>query len=221
MTSKQELYFQKFGKEIPNRYKNDEQWIDAKLADGEPTATPEPEIEISIDKEEPKPVVVEKPVVVAKPVNNVTATVNDKLSNTRESYEAIQNFYGFTNNEAFMGNLDKYKLNEREADIVSRFVGSKTQGAQLGNLSYTMFKDWVKPIIEKHWLTGAEILDEANLEKRIYTSLLAGMKTKKDDITAADQAQLLAEAKADADKVKSHTKMMKESLQKKDKQWSI
>lgn len=47
------------------------------------------------------------------------------------------------------------------------------------------------------------------------------MKTQKDDITAADQAQLLAEAKADADKVKNHTKMMKESLQKKDKQWSI
>lgn len=225
MTNKNDLYKAKFGKDIPNRYKNDNAWIDEKLGlTNEPTqetvelAATEPLDEINIEKEEPNvaPVVVKQEV---KKTENVTATVNDVMSSHRDSYEGIQAFHGFTNNEAFMGDLDRYPLNAREKEIIATYINNKTQKTELSNLNYGLFKDWVKPVIEKHGLTSNDILSEDTLENKIYESYLAMEKKKGEDITPAIQADLLAKSKQEAQTVISHNTMLKNDLKRKDKQW--
>ncbi len=184
MTNNNELYKAKFGKDIPNRYKNDQAWIDEKLGlNNIPTeetvelAATDPLDEINIEKEMPQaaPVVVQQEV---KKAENVTKTVNDAMSSHKDSYEGIQAFHGFTNNEAFMGELDRFPLNEREKEIISTYINNKTQKTELSNLNYGLFKDWVKPVIEKHGLTSTDILSEDTLADKIYSSYLAMEKGK-------------------------------------------
>jgi len=159
--------------------------------------------EISIEKEMPKPVNVVAPQPKVATRTNLEAntaaisTVNNNLINSRDSYDRIQAWYGFTKQEAFLGDLSKYKLTEKEALVVSQFVQNQTKLGVLSNLNMAMFPDWVKPIIERHGLTTNDILSADTLDDKIMSSYLSQAKALKQDIGPKEQADLQAKAKGE------------------------
>ncbi len=226
-------YEAKFGKKVPPRYKNDAEWIQNKLVESEvPSVDPvedvvsvtdvilsqdivsEP-IEIDIEKPEPVSIISPKPVEEKKLADVVMQTVTDHLSSSKESYQGIQAFHGFTDKEAFLSQLDKYNLNEREKIIVANYVQNKTTWPVLWNLNASLFKDWVRPIVERHWLTTIDMLSEDTLESKIYTSYLAAEKVKGENITPEIQAEILVKAKKETEIIISHNLMLKNDLQRK------
>lgn len=224
-------YEAKYGKKVSARYKNDDMWIKSKLeelkediAELEEAIEPQVEVkeEISIEKETPKEVVIEKPqprIATTKTLeaNQAISTVNNNLINSRDSYDRIQAWYGFTKQEAFLGDLEKYKLSEKEALVVSQYVQNQTKIGVLSNLNMAMFPDWVKPIVERHGLTTNDILSADTLDSKIMSSYLSQAKSLKQDIGPKEQADLQAKAKAEWDNVRNYIRMLQNDLKRKQK----
>lgn len=235
MDKLREQYKAIYGNDVPNRYKNNENWIKAKIEEKkfDPVVAPEPEVARVIDPMDD--IDITKPEVNVAPVNAVaprivantpTEVVQTSMASSRDSYEGIQAFHGFSHNEAFLGQLERYKLNDREKAVVDKFINNKTNDTELNNLNYVLFKDWVKPIIEMHGLTSSDIIDEETLTGKIYESYMSFEKTKVDEdgnlinITPEIQANIMAKSKEEAQKVASHNTMLKNDLKRKDKKWS-
>lgn len=181
------------------------------------------ESELSIEKPEPTKPGITAPaprVATTKNVDNfeTISTVNNNLINSRDSYDRIQAWYGFTKQEAFIGDLARYGLNPKELQVVGEYVQNKTKLGVLSNLNMAMFPDWVKPIVERHGLTTNDILSADTLDKKIYDSYLNQARQVKDaNIDIKQQADIQAMAKGEADNIRNYIKMLQNDLKRKQK----
>lgn len=193
----------------------------AALQEGE---TP-PAVEVPMDKlptsqitEEMAQENMEKPMGTDEKAAEMKITIATLWSEgVRLSYEKIQHFYGFSNDEAYKGELEKYKLQPQEQIIVDSLFKISKKSENAVSINIGLMPDWVKPIVEKYGLTSEIMNDAIRLEKEVRSQALACAKRNTESWTEAQTAAAYATADEEIGKIKSYVTFCRDQHLKRNK----